>query len=676
VRILSTRSFFEERLSFVDASAGTIVALRTLAEDEQLIRERLARMVGKGYEGGELDWSRILADVLAGAKELPSSDEEHARAEKAAALASAFASRLAVITGKAGTGKTTVARALLDGVREADGEGSLLLLAPTGKARIRLQESTKRVAKTIHQFLAEHDWIQFPTFALRRSGGKQAGATTVLVDEASMIPTDLLAALFRAIDFNMVRRLILMGDPNQLPPIGPGRPFADTIAWLDDDEQRRRRLIRLQHRGRFRDSRSLGLQLSDGYTTGDHPSGDDEVLARIARGDVAGTDVEVHFWSDADELNQLLDEGVNSAIPSTSTVGKARALDASFRDANDRLAPEAWQILSPLRRQRFGTDEINRRIQLLYRQETIESSKKRASLGKTKLARPAGDQQIVLGDKVIQMINERRDAWCEETKKNERRYVANGEVGLVTWSETTKDAEYLTVVFGTQPGYRFRYPRAQIDGRLELAYGITVHKSQGSDFDTVFLVIPAAARTLSRELVYTALTRFREKLVLLLERDISPLERFRRPDMSETLRRNTNLFALSVRPEDAASPYPQRLIHRTSAETLVRSKSELIVADVLTRLGLTYSYEQRLPSRTDPTDFRLPDFTVHYEGETFYWEHLGMLSTPSYRESWERKRRWYEANGYSSQLITSEDGLDGSIDASVIERTAREQILS
>jgi hypothetical protein len=188
--------------------------------------------------------------------------------------------------------------------------------------------------------------------------------------------------------------------------------------------------------------------------------------------------------------------------------------------------------------------------------------------------------------------------------------------------------------------------------------------------------IPAAAGTLSRELIYTALTRFREKLVLLIERDITPLERFRRPDTSETLRRNTNLFALSIRPEDAGSPFPQRLIHRTLAKTLVRSKSEVIVADVLTGLGRTYAYEERLPSRTDPTDFRLPDFTVHYEGETFYWEHLGMLSTPSYRESWERKRRWYEANGYRGRVITSEDGLDGSIDAAGIERTARERILN
>ena len=86
-------------------------------------------------------------------------------------------------------------------------------------------------------------------------------------------------------------------------------------------------------------------------------------------------------------------------------------------------------------------------------------------------------------------------------------------------------------------------------------------------------------------------------------------------------------------------------------------------------------YEQKLSSKGDPNDFRLPDFTVSYEGDTFYWEHLGMLSVPSYKEAWERKRQWYEDNGFISRIITSEDGLDGSIDAAAIDRIARTKIL-
>jgi hypothetical protein len=304
----------------------------------------------------------------------------------------------------------------------------------------------------------------------------------------------------------------------------------------------------------------------------------------------------------------------------------------------------------------------------------IERSKRRAFLGKSKLARPAGDQQVVINDKIIQIKNERRKSWSKE-HGSDRRYVANGEVGVVKWTETLRQGgELLKVNFGTQPSLTFEYWRNQVDERLELAYAITVHKAQGSDFETVFLVLPAEAPTLSRELLYTALTRFRDRIVLFIEKDIRTLERYRRPDTSETLSRNTNLFELSMRPEGVGVPYPEKLIHRTTAGTLVRSKSEVIVADVLSALGLSYEYETRLPSR-DGNDFRLPDFTVKYEGDTWYWEHLGMLSIPSYAEAWERKKAWYSANGYIDRVVWSEDAPDGSIDARAIESTARTAIL-
>ena len=92
-------------------------------------------------------------------------------------------------------------------------------------------------------------------------------------------------------------------------------------------------------------------------------------------------------------------------------------------------------------------------------------------------------------------------------------------------------------------------------------------------------------------------------------------------------------------------------------------------------LGISYEYEQKLASKDDPNDFKLPDFTVSYEGDTFYWEHLGLLSVPSYREAWKRKQEWYEDNGFLDWVITSEDGPDSSIDAAAIERIARKKIL-
>jgi hypothetical protein len=162
---------------------------------------------------------------------------------------------------------------------------------------------------------------------------------------------------------------------------------------------------------------------------------------------------------------------------------------------------------------------------------------------------------------------------------------------------------------------------------------------------------------------------------LLIEKDIRPLQQFRKPMASETQRRNSNLFTVAMRPETVGVPHPENLIHRTATGELVRSKSEVIVADTLTRLGISYEYEEPLYAKDDPMDFRLPDFTVRYEGETWYWEHLGMLTVPSYAEAWERKKEWYDRQGLAHRVVTSADGSDGSIDATAIEAAARLSIL-
>src|SRR5439155_6222838 len=124
-------------------------------------------------------------------------------------------------------------------------------------------------------------------------------------------------------------------------------------------------------------------------------------------------------------------------------------------------------------------DEINRRVKLDYRRGFIERCNRGMRFGNTTLARPAGDYQIVKSDKVIQVMNERRWSWMEGTQKDERRYVANGEVGIVVWSERSRRGDRINVTFGTQPTTRFKYWTSQVNERLELAYGITVHKIQG-----------------------------------------------------------------------------------------------------------------------------------------------------------------------------------------------------
>src|SRR5262249_433868 len=148
-------------------------------------------------------------------------------------------------------------------------------------------------------------------------------------------------------------------------------------------------------------------------------------------------------------------------------------------------------------------------------------------------------------DKVIQLRNGKRPAYDGHT--NTEHYLANGEVGLVANDKN----KWLNVAFAGRPNLRFGYRNREFpggSGPLQLAYALTVHKAQGSDFNRVFVVLPRRTRLLSRELVYTALTRAKVQLVLLIEGDdVSALYDYSRPERSETHRRNTNLFQAIVR---------------------------------------------------------------------------------------------------------------------------------
>ena len=152
---------------------------------------------------------------------------------------------------------------------------------------------------------------------------------------------------------------------------------------------------------------------------------------------------------------------------------------------------------------------------------------------------------------------------------------------------------------------------------------------------------------MSRELLYTALTRSRSRLVLLLEgSDATFLYDLTKPERSETARRNTNLFSPGVRDDADDVPYAEHLVHRTIRGELVRSKSELVIANFLHSIGLPYIYERELPGTVDNDRLR-PDFSfIDDAGDVILWEHLGMLDRPGYAEGWDWKRAWYARNGY------------------------------
>jgi len=663
--VIAEADFYRKILWTAFDSDPQLVGLKHLQSLEEHIASLIKRRAKKMNPAANppINWLAALKGLFGD----PKSDRERAALnEKVRALDTLFSRKLSVLTGGAGTGKTSVLKVFLQELDRAEGRHPTLLLTPTGKARVRLSTKTERNAMTIHQFLLKQGWFVPDIFALKqKSEERPYQATTVIVDECSMIPTDLFGTLLRALDAGPLSRLILVGDPNQLPPIGPGRPFADIIEWLQKEQPDCIAPLSVCMRtdedegGPAEDS--VALALADGYRASVVSPGDDEILAAVARGRSAG-DLDVVFWDDHDDLLAKLKGRMAALLGIRDNDYKSFNRSLGI-DVKNWMRSEAWQVLSPTRAQHFGTDNLNRLIQMEYKGGLIATARR-------KKPRPFGEQEIVWTDKVIQVFNRSMKAWPRDTGLD---YVANGEIGIV--AATSAQYDSLDVAFSTQPEVTYRYYRSQVDENLELGYALTVHKAQGSDFEVVFLIIPQKASTLSRELIYTGLTRFRRKLVLLIERDIEPLRRLRSPDCSDTRLRNTHMFTLALRPDETKRPHLEALIHRTRKGVAVRSKSEVVVADVLDALGISYEYEQPLYSRKDPKDFRLPDFTASFEGDVYYWEHLGMLNVPSYREAWERKRQWYEDNGYADRLITSEDGPDGSIDAASIERTARQRIL-
>jgi len=209
--------------------------LREVFEDERVVEEVLRQLVQRPdidlpRPVTEADWENYLRNP--GSRLAKDCPDEYGRviALQAQVCAQLFRRPLCVLSGAAGTGKTTVVRALLQAVQKAHGTGvSFQLLAPTGKAADRLRQQTGREAITIHSFLARNGWL-YPNLRPRRQGPRIEGIQTVVIDEASMLELSLLAALVRAINWNSVQRLILVGDVNQLLLSGSASPLR--TSWI------------------------------------------------------------------------------------------------------------------------------------------------------------------------------------------------------------------------------------------------------------------------------------------------------------------------------------------------------------------------------------------------------------------------------------------------------------
>ena len=355
--------------------------------------------------------------------------------------------------------------------------------------------------------------------------------------------------------------------------------------------------------------------LASWFTREPQPVDADRVLSDLELGRPFN-DLDLPFWQTADDLRARLDEAFQKHLGlanSLDTMGFNASLgidENGWVPFDDPDGSERWQILSPVRLHPYGVHDVNRWTQRRFRERELKAAEDPWVVS-------LGDESIVIRDKVIQIANQWRDAYDGTT--SDKHYVANGEVGLVAGGKRP----WLNTLFAGRSNLTFGYSSRDFlggSGSLELAYAITVHKSQGSEFQKVFVILPKNCRPLSRELLYTALTRSRRQLVLFVEGDnASMLFDYTRPEKSETARRNTNLFQGVLRRAESEVPYAENLIHRTEKGHLVQSKSELVIANMLFQSGLDYEYERVLEGETEPGRLR-PDFSFVTDNRSLFQE--------------------------------------------------------
>jgi exodeoxyribonuclease V alpha subunit len=377
--------------------------------------------------------------------------------------------RLSILTGLPGTGKTATMRALVDLLR--DQKRTVRLCAPTGKAARRLSEATGAEATTIHRLL---EYVPGEGFA-RDADDPLTGVDLLVVDEASMLDVRLAAALLEAVGPRT--HVLLVGDVDQLAPVGPGRVLEDLIASGTVPSTKLVEVFRQA-------ARSLIIRAAHAIDRGESPpttAGED--------------DIRDFFLIERDSADRVFAEAISLA---TRRLPKHYNLDP----VSD------LQVLVPMHKGPAGIDAFN---------ETL-----RAELNPD--GRAVKGTPFRLGDRIMQ------------TRNNHERSFYNGEIGVIVANDPGRG----TITLVGDDGRRLTLDNNET-GTLRLAYACSVHKMQGSQAPAIVIALARGhAPMLTRNLVYTAVTRSQTVCVVVAERGALPTA-LSRVDAS---RRNTRLVEL------------------------------------------------------------------------------------------------------------------------------------
>lgn len=380
---------------------------------------------------------------------------------QSSAAASAIRDGVCLITGGPGTGKTTIIRCI---IHLLDGDENILLAAPTGRAAKRMSEATGREAKTIHRLLEYGGGDD----SFSRNEDNPLECDTLIVDEMSMVDIFLMRSLLCALRPGV--RLIMVGDSDQLPSVGPGNVLRD---MLDSGVVAQTHLTRV-----YRQSEHSMIA---------------ENAHRINHGEMPA-------------LNDKQSDFFIERQPSASAAAEA-LVELHARRLPSFLNLEGnpcqyIQALSPMKKGECGVIALNKLLQ--------DRLNPKAS-GKDEL--PRGDTVFRLGDKVMQTRNNYQLEWSRGRETGQGAF--NGDMGFIDGVDTQERS--LVVRFDDDR--EALYDSAQLDD-LELAYCVSVHKSQGSEFPAVIMpAVGGPPMLLTRNLLYTAVTRAKRLLVLVGRED-------------------------------------------------------------------------------------------------------------------------------------------------------------
>ncbi len=363
-----------------------------------------------------------------------------------------------LLTGGPGTGKTTSLRGVL--ALFAHMGLDTALAAPTGRAAKRLGETCGQEAYTIHRLLETHfdPKTGRPYFTHDQRDPLKQDA--VIVDETSMVDVPLMAALLAGLKSDC--RLVLVGDPNQLPSVGPGALLADLV----------------------KSGTIPAVSLV-------------QIFRQAAQSAIIRSAHEIHHGVLPQLRNQGGDFFFLTRLKSREAARTVVELVGERLPGRMGVPADQIQVLTPTRKGPMGTFELNRLLQ-----ETLNPP------APDKPQRPWGEIVFRLGDRVMQVKNNYDAMWLDPVRGESGLGVFNGDIGRI--AQVERDGSALTVDFD---GRQVLYP-ADALGELELAYAVTVHKSQGSEYPAVvFACLDVPPMLLTRSVLYTAVTRARSLLV-------------------------------------------------------------------------------------------------------------------------------------------------------------------